>query len=113
TTCTESFIHSVAGYPKDVAYPQAGLSFDSAGNLYGTTQYGGGHNEGSVFQMKQANGKWTYKMIHTFAGGNGGYYPVGGITQGLHGYYYCTTYYGGKTYNSGTVYRLFQARGKW
>lgn len=110
---TEKLIHSFAGYPKDGAYPQAGLSFDAAGHLFGTTEYGGAHNEGTAFEMTESNGKWTYKVIHGFAGGNGGYYPVGGITPGAAGYYYGTTYYGGTTYNAGTVYRLFQARGVW
>jgi len=114
STWTEKIIHSfldTAG--KDGAYPQAGLSFDSAGNLYGTTEYGGKNGYGTVFQMTQSKGKWTYKVIHGFSAGNNGDYPVGGITPGPDGYYYGTTYYGGATYNEGTVYRLFQARGVW
>jgi uncharacterized repeat protein (TIGR03803 family) len=110
---TEKLIHSFAGAPHDGQGPQAGLSFDSAGNLYGTTQYGGAHSLGTVFQMKASKGKWTYKVIHGFSGGNSGYYPLGGLTQGKNGYYYGTTYYGGSTYNAGTVYRLFQTRGLW
>jgi uncharacterized repeat protein (TIGR03803 family) len=113
-TWTESLLHSFTGSTsKDGYFPQAGLSFDSAGNLYGTTQYGGTHNAGTAFQFKPAQGgKWTYKVIHSFASPNS-YYPLGGITPGPNGYYYGTTYYGGKTYNAGTVYRLYQARGKW
>jgi uncharacterized repeat protein (TIGR03803 family) len=99
--------------PKDGQYPQAGLSFGPAGNRYGTTQYGGRHSLGTVFQLKPSNGKWTFKVIHAFAGGNGGYYPLGGLTAGKNGYYYGTTQNGGSTFNAGTVYRLFQARGTW
>ena len=114
STWTEKILHSFLGTAgKDGAYPQAGLSFDSAGNLYGTTEYGGKNDEGTVFQMTQSKGKWTYKVIHGFSGGNNGDYPVGGITPGPDGYYYGTTYYGGTTYNEGVVYRLFQARGVW
>jgi uncharacterized repeat protein (TIGR03803 family) len=109
----ESIIHSFAGYPKDGSYPQAGLSLDAAGNLYGTTYYGGASNVGTVFQLMPSKGKWTYKKIHSFAGGNGGEYPYGGITPGANGYYYGTTEYGGTTYNAGTVYRLFESRGVW
>jgi len=111
-TWTERVLHSFTNVPPDGYYPQAGLSFDSAGLLYGTTEYGGAHGAGTVFQMKGSKGKWTYKVIHGFAS-PGGYYPVGGLTQGMHGYYYGTTYYGGATFNAGTVYRLFQARGVW
>lgn len=110
---TETILHSFTGSSsKDGYMPQAGLSFDSAGNMYGTTEYGGASNAGSVFQFKSTNGKLTYKVIHSFASPNA-YYPVGGITPGAGGYYYGTTYYGGKTFNAGTVYRLFQARGVW
>jgi uncharacterized repeat protein (TIGR03803 family) len=35
----------------DGADPQAGLVFDQKGNLYGTTQYGGAHNDGVVFKL--------------------------------------------------------------
>jgi uncharacterized repeat protein (TIGR03803 family) len=106
-------LHSFTNVPPDGYGPEAGLSFDTAGNLYGTTEFGGGHGAGTVFQMKASKGKWTYKVIHGFSGSPGGYYPVGGLTQGKHGYYYGTTYYGGATFNAGTVYRLFLARGVW
>jgi uncharacterized repeat protein (TIGR03803 family) len=110
---TESIIHNFAGQPKDGQSPQAGLSFDTMGNLYGTTFYGGTHNVGTVFQMKPSGSNWKYRIIHAFPGYPGGYNPVGGLTQGKNGYYYGTTYYGGAPYNAGTVYRLFQSRGVW
>ena len=114
STWTEKLLHSFAAYPKDGAYPTAGLSFDTAGHLYGTTYQGGTKNYGSVFVMTLSKGKWTYKMIHSFAAGAGGANPYGGgLTMGKNGYFYGTTYYGGTPYNAGTVYRLFQARGVW
>jgi hypothetical protein len=110
---TFKLLHSFLGYPKDGSYPVAGLSSDSAGNIYGTTYYGGSANLGTVFQMKQSKGKWTVKTIHNFAGGNGGANPAGGIIAGSNGYFYGTTVFGGATFNVGTVYALFQARGHW
>ena len=112
-TWTETVLHIFNAYPKDGYNPQSGLSFDAAGNMYGTTVQGGKNNLGTVFQMKQSKGKWTEKLIHNFASGNGGYYPYGGIVVGANGYFYGTTYYGGTTFNAGTVYRLFSARGSW
>ena len=38
------------GRGTDGTYPQAGLIFDKAGNLYGTTPNGGAHNWGTVFE---------------------------------------------------------------
>jgi uncharacterized repeat protein (TIGR03803 family) len=113
STWTFSLIHSFTNVPPDGCYPQAGLSFDTAGILYGTTYQCGVHGVGTVFQMKPSKSAWTYKVIHTFPGPPSGDYPVSGLTQGKHGYYYGTTYYGGPTFNAGTVYRLFQARGIW
>jgi uncharacterized repeat protein (TIGR03803 family) len=113
-TWTEKLLHSFVAYPNDGAYPLGALSFDADGNLYGTTYQGGSHNYGSVFQMKPAKGKWTYKMIHSFAAGKSGANPYGsGLLVGKNGYFYGTTYYGGPTYNAGLVYRLFLARGSW
>jgi uncharacterized repeat protein (TIGR03803 family) len=115
STWKETVLHAFLGSAqKDGYVPQAGLSFDTAGNLYGTTEYGGLNNSGTVFQLQPTKSSWKYKTIHQFNSTNGGlYYPIGGITQGPNGYYYGTTYYGGFAYNAGAVYRLFQARGVW
>jgi uncharacterized repeat protein (TIGR03803 family) len=115
STWKETVLHSFLGSTqKDGYLPQAGLSFDTAGNLYGTTYQGGEFNVGSVFQLKPSKTSWKYSVIHSFDNQNAGaYYPLGGITQGADGYYYGTTYYGGNAYNAGTIYRLFQARNSW
>jgi uncharacterized repeat protein (TIGR03803 family) len=46
---TEAVLHNFTG--SDGAKPPAGLLADAAGNLYGTTQAGGGSNDGTVFQL--------------------------------------------------------------
>jgi len=115
STWKETVLHAFLGYgQKDGYSPEAGLSFDTAGDLYGTTYQGGVNNVGSVFQLTPTKTSWKYKVIHSFNNQNGGAsYPIGGITQGPDGYYYGTTYYGGAAYNAGTVYRLFLARSTW
>jgi len=47
---TETILHSFAGGQQGVA-PEAGLVLDKAGNLYGTTYYGGNSNNGIVFKL--------------------------------------------------------------
>src|SRR5260221_11640450 len=47
---TERAIHTFAGEP-DGQEPYATLVFDKAGNLYGTTIYGGTFNQGSIFKL--------------------------------------------------------------
>jgi len=51
--------------------PQAGLIFDSAGNLYGTTGYGGGISScsggcGTVFELSPGSDGWTETVLYTF-----------------------------------------------
>ncbi len=48
--------------------PHGDVVFDAAGNLYGTTRVGGGHNPGVVFQLTPSGGLWTEKVLHNFAG---------------------------------------------
>ena len=60
----------------DGANPVADLTFDSAGDIYGTTQLGGSHNLGTVFKIAP-NGKET--VLHSFTGGKDGSYPSGGV----------------------------------
>ncbi len=46
---TESVLYSFFGGGTDGQSPSAGLVMDASGNLYGTTQYGGPNNRGTVF----------------------------------------------------------------
>jgi len=46
---TEKVLHSFNG--TDGGRPWAGVIFDSAGNLYGTTVLGGAINAGTVFEI--------------------------------------------------------------
>ena len=48
---TETILHTFAGAPGDGQRPFAGLMVDKAGNLCGTTWYGGAYNSGTVFEV--------------------------------------------------------------
>jgi len=90
--------------------PEAGLIFDDAGNLYGTTAGGGAHNYGAVFELKPGGGgSWTEKVLHSF-GGKDGQNPEVGLIFDAHGNLYGTTAYGG-AYDDGTVFELTRAVG--
>lgn len=45
--------------------PVAGLVIDTAGNLYGTTKFGGAQNGGSVFELLHGH-KEKFKVLHSF-----------------------------------------------
>jgi uncharacterized repeat protein (TIGR03803 family) len=89
--------------------PWAGLIRDSAGNLYGTTYYGGDLNCplsqygcGTVFKLGPA-GKET--VLHSFAGGTDSGFPAGGLVMDAKGNLYGTTY-GNGTATPGTVFKV-------
>jgi uncharacterized repeat protein (TIGR03803 family) len=115
STWTETVLHTfddISG--SDGYYPYGNLTFDAAGNLYGTTLYGGKFSGGTVFELKASNGKYTYKLIHSFAtSSSAAYYPYAGVVVGKNGYLYGTTYYGGTVWNAGAVYQLRQVSGVW
>jgi uncharacterized repeat protein (TIGR03803 family) len=112
----ETVLHSfddISG--SDGYYPYGTLAFDAAGNLYGTTIYGGKTGGGTVFQLKASNGKYTYHLIHGFTtSSSSAYYPYGGVVvDPKNGYIYGTTYYGGVIWNVGAVYQLREVSGVW
>jgi uncharacterized protein YceK len=87
--------------------PVGGVILDSAGNLYGTTGYGGtGHclllggdvGCGTVYELTppaQQGGAWTETVIYSFQGGKDGYVPTGNLVFDGAGNLYGATYYGG------------------
>ena len=87
---------------------------DGAGNLYGTTLHGGGHNQGVVYELSpQAGGAWGLTVLHHFKGGTDGGQPLVGLTIGPDDALYGTTSEGG-TANCGIAYRLApRASGGW
>jgi uncharacterized repeat protein (TIGR03803 family) len=86
----------------DGQYPYAPLVRDAAGNLYGTTQYGGASNIGVVFKLSPG-GKET--VLHNFTGGSDGVYPYAGLYRDAAGNLYGTTENGG-TANLGVVFKI-------
>jgi hypothetical protein len=107
---TETVLYVFQGNAmNDGASPFGGLVIDSAGNLYGTTGYGGKGNCvllgdrvscGTVFELSpptQKNGAWTERVLYSFQGGTDGYVPWGDLvfdnTANLYG---ATEFGGGK-----------------
>src|SRR5262249_27156907 len=52
--------------------PYGGVVLDAAGNIYGTTSFGGDFNAGVVYElMRSPNGIWTEKVLHSFTDADG------------------------------------------
>jgi len=114
---TETILYS---FPttKQGYFPNGDLVFDSAGNLYGATIFGGtkgticdkfyGGQCGVVFKLsppKTKGGKWREEVLHNFASGADGANPNGGLVLDRKGNVYGTTYAGGDQ-GWGTVFEL-------
>jgi len=128
---TESVLYSFCSLKNcaDGQQPIAGLIFDIAGNLYGTTGVGGlGHASGCdgcgvVFKLTpKADGGWTESVLHSFCSFKScrdGLAPVGGMITDAVGNLYGTTYFGGGlggcgADSCGVVFKLIpKADGSW
>jgi uncharacterized repeat protein (TIGR03803 family) len=96
----------------DGALPYAGVVADKAGNLYGTTYYGGDRGNGIVFELQppvMQGGPWTEAILHRFAGGSDGQGPDAPLlitNKGLFG----STAQGGGTcafpFTCGTIFQV-------
>ena len=60
----------------DADPPSSRLIFDSAGNMYGVSYFGGVYNNGAIFQLTHGSGGWTESVIHSFN-------VQGGFSEGL------------------------------
>lgn len=99
-------LHTFTGAP-DGALSYAGLIMDKQGNLYGTTEYGGAHNVGTVFEVTPS-GEGT--VLYSFTGGPDGGFPEAGLVADESGNLYGTTMSGGVN-EQGTVFELTQQVG--
>jgi uncharacterized repeat protein (TIGR03803 family) len=88
--------------PPRGAHPEGGLVMDSSGNLFGTTRFGGTHNDGTVFEV--AAGTGTITILASFNGANG-YEPVAELVMDSSGNLYGTTLSGGAS-GLGSVFEL-------
>lgn len=91
--------------------------FDSAGNLYGISQYGGAYGQGAVFELLPSQGGWTEKVLYSFTGGSDGSDP-NSLLVGHDGNLYGTTVAGGNTGCGpgglcGVVFKLAPSGGGW
>jgi uncharacterized repeat protein (TIGR03803 family) len=109
---TETLLHSFDDVSKEGGEPYASLILDGAGDLYGTTLYGGAYNSGAVFELMPAGGgNWTETVLHSFnKNGPDGHYPNAGLIFDAAGNLYGTTTDGGAS-NDGIVFELTPAGG--
>jgi len=96
----ETVLYSFSG-GADGKDPQGGVILDSAGNLYGTTTFGGAANWGVVYKLDPAGNE---TVLHSFAAVEG-VLPMSGLIRDAAGNLYGTTYNGGPA-GQGVVFKL-------
>jgi hypothetical protein len=105
---TESVLYVFKGNTEgDGATPEGGLVIDAAGNLYGTTAYGGTGNCkllgilygcGTVYELSppaETGGAWTETILYSFPTAEQGYFPWGDLVLDKAGNLYGATSFGG------------------
>ncbi|MFY9645843.1 MAG: choice-of-anchor tandem repeat GloVer-containing protein [Terriglobales bacterium] len=104
-TYTQKLLYSFKG-GKDGATPYAGITFDSAGNIYGTTTAGGKSSDGTVFELVAPVGTGAYKekILASFDGTDGSQ-PYNSLILDSLDNVYGTTVSGG-TSNVGVVFEV-------
>ena len=118
----ETVIHNFVG-GSDGESPMSGLISDEAGNLYGTTFYGGtgpcSRHCGLIYELSPAgNGSWTASVLYEFQGNHDGANPEYSLALDRAGNLYGVTYFGGglgfcESSGCGTVFELTPDAGQW
>jgi uncharacterized repeat protein (TIGR03803 family) len=103
---TESLVHSF-GASVDGTIPDGAVIFDASGNMYGTTNYGGPNDDGTLWE-RAADG--TYTVLHSFDGTGDGDFIRGRLVEDTKGNLYGTALFGGAN-GDGTVFK-YTSRGK-
>jgi uncharacterized repeat protein (TIGR03803 family) len=103
---SEKVLHSFTG-GADGAELFQGPLFDRAGNLYGTTFFGGNYGAGTVYSLiPNGDGTWRHTILYSFTGGDdGGYVDWGRLAFDAAGNLYGKTQYSGE-YGQGNIFKL-------
>jgi uncharacterized repeat protein (TIGR03803 family) len=122
TSYSEQVLHAFRGGANDGANPFAGVTIDTQGNLYGTTESGGVRDPrcfigscGTVFKLAPNGSAYTETILHSFCSQPkcaDGFLALSSLAQNPQtGNLYGTTLYGGHAkpcfgYGCGTIFML-------
>jgi uncharacterized repeat protein (TIGR03803 family) len=105
---TETVLYTFSG--SDGQSPNGPLVYDQAGNLYGTTAYGGAYGGGTVFELTPSLGSWTESVLYSQL--RRVLESSRGVIFDKNGDLYGTTF-GGGAYGDGTVFQLTPSENGW
>jgi uncharacterized repeat protein (TIGR03803 family) len=113
-TWTQKVLWTFTG-GNDGGQPTCSLIMDAAGNLYGTTDWGGTGVVGTVFELSpppKGQQDWTETVLYNFTGNSDGGEPYGRMLLGSDGNLYGTTAGYGE-FNYGNVFKLTSNGSGW
>jgi len=99
----QTVLHVFKGF-SDGEEPFTNLTFDSTGNLFGTSFGGSSLSRGAVFELNPSGTAWTFTSLTTFPGSDNAAYPEGAILIDASGNLFGVTEAGGT--GTGTLYEL-------
>jgi uncharacterized repeat protein (TIGR03803 family) len=107
-----TILHRFDGH--DGADPYSPLYRDAKGNLYGTTEIGGGrgcfgNGCGTVFEVSPEGNRWKFAVLHRFSGPDGAS-PTGALAMDSSGNLYGTV---SSSPGAGAVFKLAPAGNRW
>lgn len=108
----EYILHSFTGQPDGSVPGYGALVFDSAGNAYGTTTYGGVNDGGVVYELARSQQGWTENVAYGLTDLSTGTNPCGGVIFDRAGNLYGTTSTAGGN-GAGAVYQLSPTGSGW
>ena len=108
---TEIVLYRFTG-TNDGANPSGELTFDAAGNLYGTTENGGANGAGVVYKLTPSDGGWTQSVVYTVQNDGDGEGPRNGVVLDGAGNLY-GAFLGGGRYGFGAIYELSPSGSGW
>jgi uncharacterized repeat protein (TIGR03803 family) len=100
------------GSGTDGAVPLAGVTFDAAGNLYGTTSVGGANSFGTIFQLVRSKSTWIENILYNFQDADDGGTPYAGLIIDHAGNLFGGATSGG-TGAGGTIFELAPSKKGW
>jgi len=95
-------LYAFTGYPADGQHPLAGVIRDKQGGLYGTTDWGGPSNGGTVFKLTPSG---VETVLHSFTGGTDGLNSHSGLVLDGKGNLYGAALYGG-AFGQGVLFEV-------
>jgi uncharacterized repeat protein (TIGR03803 family) len=108
----ETVLYGFTGGTDGAAPAFGDVVFDGAGDLYGTTQFGGTFSSGTVFELTPSGSGWKENILYSFTGGSDGGFPYAGVILDKAGNLYGTASSGGAN-GVGTVFELTPSGSGW